>query len=548
MDDLDGRLHSLLAEHYGFTAFRPLQLEAIRAVLDQRDVLLILPTGGGKSLTFQLPPLVHGRLTIVITPLLALAKDQVEAANDRNIEAGLWCGSVTSASARDTLARDILDESGSLRLLYTTPESIQSSRLLDLLKTVHEVSRKICCVAVDEAHACVAWGRDFRQSYLSLGSTLQKALPGVPQLAVTATATPNMRQEIMNILQLNDPLTLLGTCNRPELEFAVKFKELMGGNGGNCAVIDEAIAFVKRRKLDSGIVYCRLRKTCETVADAFVSADIDAAPYHAGIDHSKRQRVQREWKEGAIQVVVATVAFGMGVDKSDVRWVLHMDPPSSLEGLYQEAGRGGRDGQPACCVVYASHQDLQHMAKLTGKADKLAAYVYGNSCRRAMLLEHFGESRMKCCPERGDLLCDVCNDPGSVNEALNKLQSLNASIKPNKQIDSFSSIEGNENDEKNSNRGLTRPLSLKGLVKRKQNDSQPSPHSDCKATARQLRHALHATLGQHGRASVPRTNTLGGSGGTVRQVTRSLTEVGSGLPKRRLPFKPPRPKSPKAAD
>lgn len=556
MDDLNARLYCLLAEHYGFTTFRPLQLEAINAVLNQRDVVLILPTGGGKSLTFQLPPLVHGQLTVVITPLLALAKDQVEAANDHNIEAALWCGSLTSSATRDSLARDILDESGPLRLLYTTPESIQSSRLLDLLKTAHESSKRICCVAIDEAHACVSWGREFRQSYLSLGSTLAKSFRGVPLLAVTASATPTMRQEIINILHLKDPHLLMGSCNRPELEFRVRFKELMG-DGSERAVIEEAIAFVKQRTvMDSGIVYCRLRKTCEAVADAFVSAGIDAAAYHAGLDHSKRHRAQQEWKEGAIQVVVATVAFGMGVDKSDVRWVLHMDPPTSLEGLYQEAGRGGRDGQPACCVVCTSRQDLKLMAKFTAsKAAGMAAYVYENRCRRAMLLEHFGELGMKCdASGRGDMLCDVCSDPQSVAQALNKLQPIDASAGKGRPMGPGRSVECDENNvlrvgRNNMSRSSMFPLTTAAnagayhaqgtcTIKEK-NSIETGLKSDCRATARHLRHALHATttttsLGQKSMKTV--------SNASVKCSLRETTDTYP-LLKRKLPFKPPRPKS-----
>ena len=304
----EDELKSLLHATFGFSTFRPQQLEAIITVIIGQDVLLILPTGGGKSLTFQLPAIFRKQVTVVITPLLALAKDQVENANDNNIEAASW-SSQTSESQKQALARDLVCEDGTLRLLYTTPESLQTERLLDILSAAHEAGR-LCSLAIDEAHCCSEWGHDFRPSYLSLGEIRSK-LPGLPCIAVTATATLQVRSSISSILKLQDPKIFLGSFNRPELQLNVMHKELIG-NGTQDDVIQDIVQCIYRHPGQSGIVYCRLRATCDEVASALCCADIDCAPYHAGLDPARRSRIQQDWKDGGYDVVVATIAFGMG--------------------------------------------------------------------------------------------------------------------------------------------------------------------------------------------------------------------------------------------
>ena len=305
----DADLHHLLHAHFGYETFRPLQLTAMSSLLSGQDVLLILPTGGGKSLTFQLPAVLRNQISIIVTPLLALAQDQVEIANDlHDIEAASWSSQV-SDSRKASLTQEIIADDGSLRLLYVTPEALHTEKLIDVLTTAHTANR-LCCFAVDEAHCCSTWGHDFRPSYLSLGDVRAK-LPGLPVIAVTATATPHVQSSIVSLLNLHTPRVLVGSFNRPNLQFNVVHKELLG-DGSKQAVLQEAVWFILNRPAsgESGIVYCRLRTTCDEVASALRDADIDAASYHAGLDITRRSRVQQDWKDGGYAVVVATIAFG----------------------------------------------------------------------------------------------------------------------------------------------------------------------------------------------------------------------------------------------
>jgi len=482
----DARLNALLSLHFGYDAFRPLQLDAIKSILIGKDCLLVLPTGGGKSMTFMLPAVASQKISVIVTPLLALAKDQVENANDHDIEAASW-SSQTSEKQKAALARELVSEDGSLRLLYTTPESLQTERLLDILTTAH-ASNRLCMLAVDEAHAVSEWGHDFRPSYLTLRD-FRSTFPGLPYLAVTATATPRVRTSIINYLGLSSPSVLLGSFNRPNLQFLVMYKEILcaqneeqelrkkkmkhpmltacaspsrtlAENSNTAAasgetlheqqleetdddsenksdttsnsdpIVAEVINFIKRRPNQCGIIYCRLRSTCDHVASALCSADIDAASYHAGLDPERRVKVQNDWKCDCIAVVVATIAFGMGIDKADVRFVLHIDPPASLEGLYQEAGRGGRDGQPAVSLVFSSNEDLKKAQRMekgerTGATAAVAEYLQQAGCRRQALLAHFSERRASCSSKNGEELCDYCRTPGRVASQLRKVEEIN---------------------------------------------------------------------------------------------------------------------------
>ncbi len=453
----DSHLHKLLSLHFGFSEFRPLQLDAINSVIGGKDCLLVLPTGGGKSLTFMLPPVALQKTAIVVTPLLALAQDQVDNANDHDIEAASW-SSQTSEKQKAALAQELVSTESTLKLLYTTPESLQTERLLDILSTAHAAGR-LCMLAVDEAHAVSEWGHDFRASYLLLREFRSK-FPGLPCLAVTATATPRVRTSISNYLSLKQPNVLISSFNRPNLTFSVMYKELLleqvrkdkeqkklmlvactcddddsddsdddGATTHSDPVIEKVINFIKQRPGESGIVYARLRATCDTVAAALCSADIDAASYHAGIDPERRSKVQNDWKTDGYAVVVATIAFGMGIDKADVRYVLHIDAPSSLEGLYQEAGRGGRDGQPAVSIVFSSNEDLKKMQRMekgerAGSTAAVVRYLQHARCRRQALLAHFSEKRGPCSSKDGEELCDYCASPRAVVSQLQKVEAI----------------------------------------------------------------------------------------------------------------------------
>jgi RecQ family ATP-dependent DNA helicase len=424
-------LDAALREHWGVAAFRPLQREACRAVLAGRDVLLVLATGSGKSLCFQLPAAAAGRVAVVVTPLLALARDQVQAALDGGLDAAEWT-STTPEPRRARLAAELADADASLRLLYTTPESLAKPELFEALRVAHAAGR-LACLAVDEAHCVCAWGHDFRPAYLALGDA-RRALPGLPVIAVTATATPEVRRGIAEALALRPGATdtLLGSFDRPNLALRVVHKELLGGGGGGgerAAALTALAAFAAARPGASGIVYARLRADADAVADALSDSGVEAAAYHAGLDAGRRARVQRDFMGGGIDVVCATVAFGMGIDKPDVRYVLHFDAPASLEGYYQEAGRAGRDGAPAECVLFAADAELRRLAALergggrAGGAAGVASYLQGGGCRRAALLAHFGERRGACTPGAGEAACDACADPAGARRALARLEA-----------------------------------------------------------------------------------------------------------------------------
>ena len=435
-------LNSLLHNHFGHSTFRPLQLEAIQGTLSGQDVLVILPTGGGKSLTFQLTPLLTNKITIVITPLLALAKDQIDNANDLYDIEAVGYSSQTSPSQKASILAELASSDPSsppsIRLLYTTPESLQNPKdpaFIEALTQAHSQGR-LASLAIDEAHCVSQWGHDFRPSYATIGSHVRPLFPGLPVIAVTATAAPHVRTSIIDRLCMNQQSlqVLVGSFNRPEIQFNVEIKELLPGyieNGTDVyrPVVDAITQFIHTSASTSrcGIVYCKYRRTCEYVASALQDADIEAAHYHAGLDIDKRKRVQQQWKEGDISVVVATIAFGMGIDKADCRYVIHCDPPSSLEGLYQEAGRAGRDGRPAISIVYSSHADLKKAQSMEGgkggggATAAVAQYVLGAGCRRMVLLRHFGEKRESdtkqrngCRVENGEQLCDYCHSPQKV--------------------------------------------------------------------------------------------------------------------------------------
>jgi ATP-dependent DNA helicase RecQ len=388
----------ILATVFGFDEFRPLQREIITAILDGHDCLAVLPTGGGKSLCYQIPALILPGTTLVVSPLIALMHDQVAALDGAGVQAVFLNSSMEFADRRAAEARV---QSGLARLVYAAPESLAGERVLPLLDAVPPR-----LIVVDEAHCVSEWGHDFRPEYRSL-STLRIRYPRAVWLAATATATERVRADILDSLRLRDPRIFLGGFDRPNLKIAVEPK---------ADTTRQILRFVKARPLSAGIVYCGSRKRTESIATTLVAAGIKAMAYHAGLAADRRLAAQAAFVHDDIQVISATVAFGMGIDKPDVRFVLHADLPKSLEGYYQEIGRAGRDGLPAECVLFYSPGDVVATSRLLDglepgqqrqAIDRLAVmqtYAESARCRRHLILDHFAE------PHDGSpcTACDNC--------------------------------------------------------------------------------------------------------------------------------------------
>ena len=422
-------LRKELHETFGYTEFRPFQLEAMVSLASSKSVLLILACGAGKSLTYQAPCLVTKQFSVCVTPLLSLAQNQMDdAINSFGINAVLWA-SETSKEARLQIARDLVDPDGEIRVLYTTPESLLSPALADTLSIASEMGR-IFCMAVDEAHVCEPWGRDFRPSYLRLLDA-RRHLHDVPVIACTATANQYARGVIQEVLGIQESEVFVSSFNRPEIELNVEYKELLqyeqGSSGG-----DAAVHSIARRIRDgpemTGIIYCRHRTTCERLATILQNMDITTVePYHAGLAEDVRKRNQARWQEGDVKVVVATIAFGLGINKPDVRWIYHYDVPSNLSEFYQEIGRAGRDGNRAVSVLFASKEDVDKVLKRDASNAEMADMIYGCVCRRKSIMEHFGERGLAC--TEGTVtgkqeMCDVCRNPSAAAARLHKLEHI----------------------------------------------------------------------------------------------------------------------------
>ena len=388
-----------LREVFGFGKFRPNQEPIIQAVLKGRDVFVVLPTGGGKSLCYQLPAHLLPGTCIVVSPLISLMKDQVDAAKSKGLRAE-YLNSSQSAAEQEEVKVKL--ESGRCDLLYVAPERFAMSRFAGVLKRI-----PICLFAIDEAHCVSDWGHDFRPDYLGLAG-IAKDFPGVPIAAFTATATPDVQKDIIAKLGLRRPLVVRASFNRPNLLYHVVPKADLG-----C----QLLSVLGNWKQHSGIIYRSTRKSVEETATFLSGRGIPALPYHAGLDASVRKDNQEAFIQGKVNVVVATIAFGMGIDKPDIRFVVHGDLPKNIEGYYQETGRAGRDGKPARCILYFDFADIpkiryfinkienpmQHRIA-TKKLDQMVSYGARDGCRRRYLLAYFGErySESNCSA------CDVC--------------------------------------------------------------------------------------------------------------------------------------------
>ncbi len=378
-----------LKQYFGFDKFKGDQEAIIRNVLDGKNTFVLMPTGGGKSLCYQLPSLIMEGTAIVISPLIALMKNQVDVINGMSEEDGIahFLNSSLNKAAIDQVKADIT--AGKTKLLYVAPESLTKDEYVDFLK-----SCKISFYAIDEAHCISEWGHDFRPEYRRIRPIVSE-IGMAPIIALTATATDKVRTDIMKSLGIPDAKEFKSSFNRPNLYYEVRQK--------NKEIDKQIVKFIRQNPGKSGIIYCLSRKKVEELAAVLCANEIKAAPYHAGLDSVTRSQTQDDFLMEKIDVIVATIAFGMGIDKPDVRFVIHYDIPKSLEGYYQETGRAGRDGGEGKCIAFYSYKDLQKLEKfMEGKPvaeqdigrqllRETAAYAESSVCRRKMLLHYFGE-------------------------------------------------------------------------------------------------------------------------------------------------------------
>lgn len=389
----------LLKKYFGYDHFRPLQEDIISSITCGRDTLVLMPTGGGKSICFQLPALLFSGLTIVISPLIALMKDQVESLRANGIPAG-FLNSTISQEQSAALIQSC--RNGQTKLLYVSPE-----KLVNDFKML--TSLNISMFAIDEAHCISQWGHDFRPEYTQL-KKLKRSFPNIPIIALTATADKVTRKDIAEQLSLVKPIQFLASFDRPNLSLAVrtgkKEKEKL----------NEILDFIEKRKNESGIIYCLSRNSCEKVAKSLKDSGINASYYHAGMAADKRSKIQDDFINDRIPIICATIAFGMGIDKSNVRFVIHFNLPKNMEGYYQEIGRAGRDGLPSDTLLYYSLSDVVQLSSFAAqsgqkelsqeKLNRIQQYAEAGICRRKILLSYFGEFLEDDCKN-----CDVCHNP-----------------------------------------------------------------------------------------------------------------------------------------
>ena len=416
--DITQNLIAPLKQYFGFDAFKGDQEAIIKNLLAGNDTFVLMPTGGGKSLCYQLPSLLMEGTAIVISPLIALMKNQVDAIRyvSEDDSVAHFINSSLTKGAIDSVKNDIIN--GKTKLLYLAPESLTKEEYVDFLRNV-----KISFYAVDEAHCISEWGHDFRPEYRKIRPLINE-IGKAPVIALTATATDKVRGDIKKNLGIIDAKEFKSSFNRPNLYYEVRSKTKN--------VDKDIIKFIKQHHGKSGIIYCLSRKSVEDLAEVLRANDINARAYHAGMDSVTRSQTQDDFIMERIDVIVATIAFGMGIDKPDVRYVIHYDIPKSLEGYYQETGRAGRDGGEGMCVTYYTHKDLQKLEKfMEGKPvaeqdigrqllSETAAYAETSVCRRKFLLHYFGEEY----PQDSCGNCDNCLRPKNKIDARDELKLL----------------------------------------------------------------------------------------------------------------------------
>ncbi|MEO1625934.1 MAG: DNA helicase RecQ [Bacteroidota bacterium] len=390
-----------LQKYFGYERFRPMQQEIIQAIYNGRDGLVLMPTGGGKSLCFQIPAITMEGVCVVISPLISLMKDQVESLRANGIAAA-YLNSSQSHSEQQAIENELYNNQ--LQLIYVSPEKLVSGNFIPLLQSI-----RLSLFAIDEAHCISSWGHDFRPEYTQL-RFLKRQFEGIPIVALTATADKITRRDIIHQLNMSKPAVFIASFDRPNISLEVR---------PGLKRREQIIEFIRQHPNTSGIIYCLSRKSTEDLASKLTASGIRAGHYHAGMDARERNRVQEEFINDNIPVVCATVAFGMGIDKSNVRWVIHYNLPKNIEGYYQEIGRAGRDGAQADALLFYSFNDVSVLREILEKSDnreqsniklakldRMRQFADAMVCRRKVLLGYFGEQLEKNCGN-----CDVCKDP-----------------------------------------------------------------------------------------------------------------------------------------
>ena len=413
-------MHRTLSKYFGYDSFRPLQEDIIKDVLAGKDVFVLMPTGGGKSLCYQIPALLMDGVTVVVSPLISLMKDQVDSLRANGVEAA-YLNSTLSYKESNQIKHDL--EKNLIKLLYVAPERLTLSSTLSLFDRI-----KVSLFAIDESHCISEWGHDFRPEYRKL-SILKRKYPHIPVIALTATATPKVREDTISQLHIEDCNTYVASFNRKNLLYQVRPKK---------DTYEQMVQFLRDRKDKSGIIYCQSRKTVDELTAKLRRSGFNALPYHAGLSDAARSRNQDIFIKDDVEIIVATIAFGMGIDKPNVRFVIHYDLPRNLESYYQETGRGGRDGLECECILFFSRGDKYKIDYFIDQMDKneereaarsklkeVMDYCQSTVCRRKVLLQYFGEELK----EDNCGGCDVCLNPIKRTDATEEAKLLIKCVK-----------------------------------------------------------------------------------------------------------------------